>query len=78
MKGRNGLGQPGGGTGVFCFLFGITEPFTDEQLVGLYGTHDNFSSAWNVATQSAFEAGFILEEDAKDLQAVVEQSDILK
>jgi hypothetical protein len=74
----NGLGQPVGGTGVYCFLFGITEPFTDEQLVGLYQTHDNFVLTWKEATRSAREAGFILKEDAEDIQAVAKQSDILK
>lgn len=74
----NGPGQPPGGTGLFCFLFGITVPFTNEQLADIYGTHDQFVSAWNVATRSALDAGFILEEDAADIQVVAEQSDILK
>jgi hypothetical protein len=74
----NGLGQPAGGTGGFCFLFGITVPFTDDQLLARYSTHENFVSAWNEATQSAVAAGFILEEDGENLQTVAEQSDILK
>ena len=73
----NGLGQPAGGTGVFCFLFGITVPFTDDQLLELYQTHENFVSAWSDATQSALQAGFILAEDAKDLQSAGGQSTIL-
>jgi hypothetical protein len=73
----NGLGQPAGGTGVFCFLFGITVPFTDDQLSELYQTHENFLSAWSEATQSALQAGFIVAEDAKDLQSAAEQSTIL-
>ncbi len=73
----NGLGQPAGGTGVFCFLFGITVPFTDEQLSGLYQSHENFVSAWSAATQSALQGGFILKEDAKNIQAAADQSSIL-
>ena len=74
----NGLGQPAGGTGGFCFLFGITVPLTDEQLEGFYGSKEQFSAAWNKATQSALDAGFILDEDARDLQTVAEQSSILE
>ncbi|MFT4520674.1 MAG: hypothetical protein ACI9JM_003079 [Halioglobus sp.] len=74
----NGNGQPLGGTGVFCFLFGITIPFTDEQLIDRYQTHESFVSQWNTATQAAVEAGFILSEDAEDLKAAAEQSTILR
>lgn len=74
----NGLGQLSGGTGVFCFLFGITVPFTEAQLLETYQTHENFRSAWNDATQSALQSGFILEEDAKDIQTAGDQSNILK
>ena len=74
----NGLGQPSGGTGIFCFLFGITVPFTDTELTALYQTHDNFVSSWSAATQAALDAGFILGEDAADIQAAGERSSILK
>ena len=60
-----------------CFLFAITVPFMDDQLLELYQTHENSVSAWSDATQSALQAGFILAEDAKDLQSAGGQSTIL-
>jgi alpha/beta hydrolase family protein len=73
----NGLGQPTGGSNVFCVLFGITIPFTQQQLVDLYVNHDGFVSAWNKATQKAVKAGFVLKEDAQDIKVVGAQSTFL-
>jgi hypothetical protein len=73
----NGLGQPPGGFGLFCFLFGITVPFTPEQLADLYGNHGGFTAAWNIATQNAVQAGFVLPEDAIDIRIVGAQSGVL-
>jgi hypothetical protein len=74
----NGLGQPPGGFGQFCFLFGITVPFTAEQLEGLYQDHGGFVSAWSIATQNAVQAGFVLPEDAQDIRVVGAQSGVLR
>jgi len=74
----NGLGQPSGGTGGFCFLFGITVPLTDEELESRYGSKEQFLADWNTATQFALDNGFILERDAQDLKTVAEQSGILE
>jgi len=74
----NGLGQPPGGLNLFCFLFGITIPFSDAQLDALYGSHGQFVSAWNKATQDAVQAGFLLREDAQQIRVVGAQSNIGK
>lgn len=74
----NGLGQPPGGLNQFCFLFGVTEPFTTAQLGALYRNHGGFVSAWNRATKDAVRAGFLLRADARHIGAVGAQSDILR
>lgn len=56
-------GQAAGGD-LFCFLFGSTEPFTQEKLDQLYPTHEEFVDAWIGATLSAYEAGFMTAQDA--------------
>lgn len=73
----NGLGQPAGGTGAFCFLFGVTAPFTTSQLLELYGNHGGFVSEWTRATRSAVNAGFLLHEDAQQMRAVAAKARIL-
>ena len=69
----SGLGQSGQ---QFCQLFGTTAPFTHDQLVSLYPTHDAFVSSWNQATQDAVKAGFVAKEDAQNLRVVGAQSGI--
>jgi hypothetical protein len=73
----NGLGQPPGGLNQFCFLFGITVPFTQAKLEELYVDHNGFVSAWNKSTQKAVKAGFVLPEDAQDIRVVGAQSTFL-
>lgn len=78
----NGLGQPPPvpipGVPNFCFLFGITVPFTPAELTALYGDRDAWVSAWMKSTQDAVEAGFLLREDAQDIRVVGARSEILK
>jgi hypothetical protein len=69
----SGLGQTGT---TFCFLFGTTVPFTQEQLTALYGNHSGFVRAWSRATLSAFAAGYLRPEDAFNLVVVGARSDI--
>jgi hypothetical protein len=69
----SGLGQSGGS---FCWLFGTTALFDDPTLASLYPTHAAYVSAVNEATDSAVEAGFILEPDAQLIKAAAAASDI--
>jgi hypothetical protein len=48
----------------FCGLFGTTEAFTPEQLVGIYGTKTNYQYAFIVATAHMLDTRFLLREDA--------------
>ncbi len=52
-----------------CALSGITVPFTDLQLQGLYGTHAEYERRMAAATDAAVAAGWILPEDALDLMS---------
>jgi hypothetical protein len=70
----SGLGQTGG-TG-FCFIFGSTVPFTNQQLKARYRNDGGFARAWSRATWRATEAGFLRPRDALNLLAVGAQSDI--
>ncbi len=40
--------------------------------------HDGFVATWNKATGSSLTAGFLVEEDAKDMTVIAAQSDIGK
>ena len=71
-----GLGQTGGTQ--FCFLFGTTVPFSNEQLTARYGNHGGFVSAWRIATRKTTKAGFLRRADARKIRVVGAQSDILK
>ncbi len=68
-----GSGQTGGG---FCFLFGVTEPFSAEKLAELYPDHDTFVMAWNAATDEAVAAGFVLEVDGELLKNAAAASSV--
>jgi hypothetical protein len=72
----SGLGQTGGTQ--FCFIFGSTVPFSNDQLRALYGSHRGFALAWRRATVAAQRAGYLEREDAVDLRVVGVRSDILK
>lgn len=51
-------GAPG-----FCTLFGSTQPFSPEELTGLYGTKAAYLKLYTRATDRAIEAGYILPAD---------------
>ena len=73
----NGLGQPPGGLNQFCFLFGVTVPLTEQQLLDRYGNHGHFTRDWIRATLSAVKKGFVLPEDGLSILIVGAFSDIL-
>jgi hypothetical protein len=72
----SGVGQTGGTS--FCFIFGTTVPFSNEQLTARYGNHGGFASAWSIATRKATKAGFLRPADARKVRVVGAQSEILK
>ncbi|MEX0873501.1 MAG: alpha/beta hydrolase domain-containing protein [Actinomycetota bacterium] len=51
-----------------CALGGITVPFTNLQLHQLYPTHSDYYSKVVAASQRSMSEGFLLPEDADDLQ----------
>jgi hypothetical protein len=71
----SGLPQEGS---QFCFLFGTTVPFTPSQLAALYKNHGQFVSASDQATESALNAGFLVEADAEEIQSAAAHFDIGK
>ena len=73
----SGLGQTGVGA-QFCFLFGTTATFTQEQLTALYRNHGRFVLAWSRATLDAVRDGFVLPNDGLNILVVGAQSDVLK
>jgi hypothetical protein len=50
-----------------CQLGGITIPFTDQQIQGLYGTHAAYYALMAEHSDAAVAAGWLLPEDAVDL-----------
>lgn len=63
-------GDPPGGEG-FVFLFGKTTPFDRETLTRLYpGGPDEHRRRFEMATQEAVRAGFLLETDADEIRAL--------
>ena len=73
----SGLGQTGVGA-QFCFLFGTTATFTEDQFTALYPNHGRFVLAWSRATLDAVKEGFVLPQDGLDILIVGAQSDIGK
>jgi hypothetical protein len=66
----SGLGQPTGDF-VFLFLFGTTDVFSDDTLAALYpeGRH-SYMHAFRQALDRAIEAGFLLDADRSEIEAV--------
>jgi hypothetical protein len=74
----NGLGQPPGGLNQFCFLFGVTVPLTEQQLLDRYVDRVHFLVDWTVATFQAAGQGFVLPEDALSIWLAGVTSDVLQ
>ena len=69
----SGEGQTGS---IFCALFGTTRLFDAAKLATLYPSHDAYVSAFNAATDSAVQAGFLLPPDAELMKTAAAQSTI--
>jgi hypothetical protein len=67
---NTGMNSGGGG----CGIFGVYEPFDQETLIALYGTHDTYFDLFAKSVSRNVEAGFLLPIDAKSLIAEARQS----
>jgi hypothetical protein len=68
----SGLGQSGAG---FAFLFGTTRPFDAAALAGLYpGGRDEYLVRFGAALDQAIGAGFLLQEDRKEIEELAAAS----
>lgn len=47
-----------------CAIFGGTEWFTEEQLLSLYPTHEDYVEKYTASVEATVAAGFMLEEEA--------------
>jgi hypothetical protein len=57
-------GDPAGGGGsIWCFLFGSTTPFTSDELMQLYPSHDDYVTKVKEAASKVKDAGFLLEPE---------------
>ncbi|MDD9932232.1 MAG: alpha/beta hydrolase domain-containing protein, partial [Myxococcales bacterium] len=68
-------GADSGGAGigaVFCGIFGSTTPFSPEQLMELYSTHEDYVAQVEAAAQEAVDAGFLLRPEADAMIAEAE------
>lgn len=63
-----------GGEGDVCILFGRTVPFDRDTLVDLYGTADEYLSAFRAAAERAVADGFLLQRDADELITEAEEN----
>jgi hypothetical protein len=59
----SGAAAPENAWNPVCTLMGLTIPFTPEQLIALYPTHQIYVDKVTASARSAFEAGFILAEE---------------
>ncbi len=60
----------------FCRLFGVTQPFSAEQLAAAYPDHATFVAKWNAALDAAVASGAILPSDAEHLGNVAAASTV--
>jgi hypothetical protein len=69
----SGVGQTG--PNLFSFLFGVTRPFGEAQLAGLYpGGLAQYLSRFEESLDAAIAAGFLLRDDRAEALAVAEAS----
>lgn len=61
------LSGVGNTPGLFCGLFGVTTPFTPQQLTNLYGTQTNYTVQFVIATARMLDSKFLLTDDAVDM-----------
>ena len=65
-------GDPVRGASSFCFLFGSTMAFTDDQLVDLHRTRAEYLEAFGDSADAAVEEGFLLRAGADAMVADAE------
>lgn len=63
----SGIPAPQGS--VACLLAGTTTPIPDEELAEMYEGADDYTARYAEATDSAIEAGFVLEADRDEMLA---------
>jgi hypothetical protein len=69
----SGVGQTG--PNLFSFLFGVTRPFSEAQLAGLYpGGLADYLGRFEQSLDAAIAAGFLLADDRAEALAVAEAS----
>jgi len=52
-------------SGMACGLGGSTEQFSEQKLLQLYPTHDDYVQKYTAAAEKAVADGILLEEDAE-------------
>jgi hypothetical protein len=60
------------GAFAFCGLFGRTVPFPVSEIESLYTSKEDFLSLWLDAINDSVAGGFLLQEDADELEAAAE------
>ena len=60
-------GEPGADSSVVCILFGTTTPIPADRLAELYPSAQDYSAAFEKATDGAIDAGFVLADDRAEL-----------
>ncbi|HTU60076.1 MAG TPA: alpha/beta hydrolase domain-containing protein, partial [Polyangiales bacterium] len=63
-------------SGLFCFIFGTTTPFTPEKLLELYPTHDAYVEKVKSSAKETLEAGFVLEPESMGFIADAEKAPV--
>jgi hypothetical protein len=62
----------------FCRLFGTTRPFDALELAALYADHDDYVARFERSTAAALDAGFLLPEEAANLDRAAAASGVLR
>jgi hypothetical protein len=65
-------------SGLFCFIFGNTTPFTPEKLSELYPTHDDYVNKVKASAAATLKAGFVLEPEAMGFVSDAEKAAVPK
>jgi hypothetical protein len=65
-----------GGGSLFCFLFGSTTPFTADQLMKLYPTHDAYVTKVKESAGKLRQAGFLLEPEESGFVADAQKAPV--
>jgi hypothetical protein len=69
-------GVPGPNEDFLCLLLGSTKPLPPQRLAELYSSREDYEQRYEVATDAAIEAGFVLAEDKAAMLAFADPSRI--